>query len=64
MSHVSPSYQSGKTFAETPTRRSDNKVSRPGWPEIVVGLAVWAAVGLGGGSQLARLGLDPVWRLG
>lgn len=33
---------------------------RPGWPEILVGLLVLAVVGYGGGSQLSRLGLDPV----
>lgn len=36
------------------------KVSRPGWPEIVVGLVVCAAVAFGGVSLLGRLGLDPV----
>lgn len=50
--------QSGKTPAASSARL--NKVSRPGWPEIVVGLVVLAAVGYGGGSQLWRLGLDPV----
>lgn len=37
-----------------------NKVSRPGWTEIAVGLVVLAIVGFGVGSQLKRLGLDPV----
>jgi hypothetical protein len=47
---------------KTPTTSSDrlNKVSRLGWPEIVVGLVVLAIVGFGVGSQLRRLGLDPV----
>lgn len=50
--------ESGKTPAASSTR--PNKLSRPGWPEIVVGLVVFAVVGFGGGSQLGRLGLDPV----
>lgn len=37
-----------------------NRVSRPGWLEIIVGLVVFAIVGVGVGSQLKRLGLDPV----
>ncbi|MBD2448064.1 CPBP family intramembrane metalloprotease [Nostoc sp. FACHB-152] len=37
-----------------------NKVSRPGWLEIAVGLVVFAIIGFGVGSQLKRLGLDPV----
>ncbi len=50
--------KSGKPPAASLARL--NKVSRPGWPEIVVGLVVLAAVAYGGGSQLWRLGLDPV----
>lgn len=34
--------------------------TRPGWPEVAVGLLVFALIGFGGGSQLWRLGLDPV----
>lgn len=45
----------------TSTDRLDaRKLLRPGWPEIAVGLVVLAMVGYGGGSQLLRLGLDPV----
>ncbi len=36
-----------------------NKVSRPGWLEIVVGLVVYAIFAFVGVSQLKRLGLDP-----
>lgn len=39
---------------------TEHAPSRPGWPEVIVGLLVFAAVGYGGGSQLYRLGLDPV----
>lgn len=46
----------------SPDSSSDqfNKVSRPGWPEIVVGLVALAVIGYGIGSQLGRLGLNPV----
>ncbi|MEP0970196.1 CPBP family intramembrane metalloprotease [Leptolyngbya sp. SLC-A1] len=45
---------------KTPAASAPNKVSRPDWLEVVVGLVVCAIVGYGGGSQLSRLGLDPV----
>jgi uncharacterized protein len=47
---------------QPPTASSDrlNKVFRPGWSEIVVGLVVLAIVGFGVSSQLKRFGLDPV----
>jgi membrane protease YdiL (CAAX protease family) len=35
-------------------------LSRPGWPEIVVGLLGMAIIGYGIGSQLSKFGLDPV----
>jgi hypothetical protein len=35
-------------------------MTRPGWPEVAVGLAVVAGIGYGGASQLFRVGLDPV----
>ncbi|MEA5449542.1 type II CAAX endopeptidase family protein [Leptolyngbya sp. CCNP1308] len=37
-----------------------NKASRPRLPEGIVGLVVFMVVGYGVGSQLSRLGLDPV----
>jgi hypothetical protein len=43
-----------------PAASAPNKDSRPGWSEIIVGLVVLAIVGFGVGSQLKRLGLDPV----
>jgi uncharacterized protein len=49
--------KSGKPLVASSTRL--NKVSRPGWPEIVVGLVVYTAVAFVGVSQLKRLGLDP-----
>jgi uncharacterized protein len=51
-------HKPGKTLTASSARL--NQVSRPGWPEIVVGLAVLAIVAFGVGSQLKRLGLDPV----
>jgi uncharacterized protein len=47
---------------KTPTASSDrlNKTSRPGWPEIIVGLVVYLIVGFGGVSLFKQLGLDPV----
>jgi hypothetical protein len=51
---------SRKTPAASSELSAPNKVSRPGWLEIVVGLVVFAAVGFGVGPQLKRLGLDPV----
>jgi uncharacterized protein len=43
-----------------PAAFAPDRVSRPGWLEIIVGLVVFAIVGVGVGSQLRRLGLDPV----
>ena len=37
-----------------------NKVSRPDWPEIIVGLVTLAVVALGVGALLKQLGLSPV----
>jgi uncharacterized protein len=50
--------KSGKTTVAFTTR--PNEVPRPGLPEGIVGMIVLAVVGYGGGSQLSRLGLDPV----
>ena len=43
-----------------PPSSSISGETRPGWPEVAVGLLVFALIGFGGGSQLWRLGLDPV----
>ncbi|BAY29243.1 abortive infection protein [Nostoc carneum NIES-2107] len=43
-----------------PAAFAPNKVSCPGWLETIVGLVVFEIVGFGVGSQLKRLGLDPV----
>lgn len=60
MSKVSSNHtqQPGKSPAASSVR--PNKVSRPGWLEVVVGLVVCAIVGFVGVSQFKRLGLDPV----
>jgi uncharacterized protein len=50
--------KSGKPPVESSARL--NKVSRPGWPEIIVGLVTLAAVALGVGALLAQLRLSPV----
>jgi uncharacterized protein len=50
--------ESGKTTTASSSR--PNKVPRPELPECIVGLIVLSVVGFGGGSQLSRLGLDPV----
>lgn len=59
MSKVSSNHprDSGNTAASS---SRPNKVLRPGLPEAIVGLVVFFVVGVGGGSQLSRLGLDPV----
>ncbi len=62
MSQVPPHHQqkSKKTPPASSTRLEHNKVSRPGLPEGIVGITVFSVVGFGVGSQLSRLGLDPV----
>jgi hypothetical protein len=49
---------SAKHPQNSPAAFALNRVSRPGWLEIIVGLVVFAIVGFGVGSQLRRLGLD------
>ncbi|MBP5977872.1 CPBP family intramembrane metalloprotease [Brasilonema sp. CT11] len=60
MSKVPSNYprEPGKITAASSSR--PNKVLRPELPEGIVGLVVFYVVGYGGGSQLSRLGLDPV----
>jgi hypothetical protein len=60
MSKVSSDHphKPGKLPATSSAR--PNKVSRPGWPEIIVGLVVYLIVGFGGISLFKQLGLDPV----
>jgi uncharacterized protein len=55
MKKVSSNHPQKPLAASTP-----NKVSCPGWLEIIVGLVVFAIIGFGVGSQLKRIGLDPV----
>jgi uncharacterized protein len=49
-----------KTFAAVSEQSSPNKLSRPSWLEIVVGLVVSGAVARGGVLLSGQLGLDPV----
>ncbi len=60
MSNVSPNHlqESGKSPAASPTQ--PGRVMRPGWPEIVVGLFVLAAVSAGVALPTSQLGLNPV----
>ncbi|MHB2264153.1 CPBP family intramembrane glutamic endopeptidase [Aliihoeflea sp. PC F10.4] len=44
------------TQSAAPVRKSE----RPGWPEIVVGLVVFALVGYGGGIFVAGLPISPI----
>ena len=62
MSQVPSHHQqkSKKPPTASSTRQEHNKVSRPGWSEIIAGLVVLVIVGFGVGSQLRRFGLDPV----
>ena len=59
MSHASSEHlrESGKSPAASSERLG--KPSRPGWPEIAVGLLVMLIVGIGGAALLGQLGLDP-----
>ncbi|MBD2072352.1 CPBP family intramembrane metalloprotease [Phormidium sp. FACHB-592] len=50
----------GKTFAAVSEQSSPNKPSRPGWLEIIVGLVVLGAIGIGGALLAGQFGLDPV----
>lgn len=60
MSHVSSSHpqESGNLSATPPTL--PNKLSRPGWLEVAVGLVVLAAVAVGVALLLRRLELGSV----
>ncbi|MBE9180162.1 CPBP family intramembrane metalloprotease [Oculatella sp. LEGE 06141] len=49
-----------KTTAGSSTQPARNRFPRPSLPEGIVGLIVFSVVGYGIGSQLSRLGLDPV----
>ncbi|NHC37334.1 CPBP family intramembrane glutamic endopeptidase [Scytonema millei] len=52
--------QESEDTAEFSSRPAHNRLTRPKWPEAIVGLVVFFVVGIGGGLQLSRLGLDPV----
>ncbi|MBD3887343.1 CPBP family intramembrane metalloprotease [Phormidium tenue FACHB-886] len=59
MSHV-PSNHPRESGKSTTASSRPNKAPRPELPECIVGLIVLSIVAFGGGSQLSRLGLDPV----
>ncbi len=52
--------QESEDTAEFSSRPAHNRLTRPTLPEAIVGLVVLGVVTFGGGSQLSRLGLDPV----
>lgn len=60
MSHTSTSRPSGSELplGQSPSARP--QPSRPGWPEVALGLAGLAVVALGLNAVLKGLGLDPV----
>ena len=60
MSQVSSNHSQDSGNIPAPSSERPDKLSLPGWPEVIIGLVVFAVVGYGGGSQLSRLGLDPV----
>jgi uncharacterized protein len=62
MSQFPPDHQqtSEKTPIASSTLTAPHPFARPRLPECIVGLSVLSVVGFGGGSQLSRLGLDPV----
>jgi len=60
MSKVSSNHPQESDSTTTESSSCLNKVPRPGLPECIVGLVVLFVVGFVGGSQLSRLGLDPV----
>lgn len=60
MSQIPPHHQQKSKNTLVASSSRPNKVPRPGWPEIIVGFVVLAIVGYGIGSQIGRLGLDPV----
>lgn len=51
-------HKPGKPPATSSSRTS--QTSRPGWPEIIVGLIVYLIVGFGGVRLFEQFGLDPV----
>jgi membrane protease YdiL (CAAX protease family) len=55
-----PSNHPRESRKNTASSSRPNKAPRPGLPECIVGLVVLFVVGFVGGSQLPRLGLDPV----
>lgn len=59
MSKVSSNHLQ-KLPASASEQPTPNRTSRPGWPEIIVGLVVYLIVGFGGVRLFEQFGLDPV----
>lgn len=60
MSQVSPDHPRESEKNPAASSERPNKLSRPGWPEIIVGLVVLAAVAVGTALLAGRLDLSPV----
>jgi uncharacterized protein len=60
MATVSPNNPQGLEATVAVPSPRPNVVARPGWPEIIVGLVVLGAIGIGGALLAGQLGLDPV----
>ncbi len=60
MSQVSSNYPQDSGNIHAASSSQPGKLARPGWPEVVVGLVVLAAVAVGVALLLGRLELEPV----
>ena len=60
MPNVSSKHPQASGTSAAASSTQPDKLSRPGWPEVIVGLVVIAVIGLGGASQFWRLGLGSV----
>jgi uncharacterized protein len=60
MSQVSSDHPQASDATPAGSSLQPNKLARPGWPEVVVGLVVLAAVTVGVALLLGRLELGPV----
>ncbi len=60
MSQVPSNHPQDSEKAVATPSSPPNRVPRPRLPEGLVGLVVFIVIGYWGGSQLSRLGLDPV----
>jgi membrane protease YdiL (CAAX protease family) len=60
MSQVSSDHPQPSEATPAGSSTLPNTLTRPGWPEIIVGLIVFGAVARGGVLLAGQLGLDPV----